>query len=80
MRKLAEKKERKGTKSIALCVLLICILTVLFSKEYHAEGVTENAEKSGRVLFISSYSYGWNTVQLQIEGIKKGLGENIVID
>lgn len=34
----------------------------------------------GRVLFISSYSYAWNTVQMQIEGIEDGLGENIVLD
>ena len=33
-----------------------------------------------RVLFLSSYSYGWNTVQIQIEGIKEGIGENITLD
>lgn len=75
MRELSGKKRIKG---IALCILLICVFTVLFSKEYYAE--KEVTEKTGRILFISSYSYGWNTVQLQIEGIKDGLGENIVID
>ena len=35
---------------------------------------------SDRVLFISSYSYGWDTVQLQIEGIKAGIGTNVVLD
>lgn len=33
-----------------------------------------------RVLFLSSYSYGWDTVQIQIEGIKEGIGENITLD
>ncbi|MCM1466977.1 MAG: hypothetical protein NC086_02425, partial [Alistipes sp.] len=33
-----------------------------------------------RVMFLSSYSYGWDTVQIQIEGIKEGIGENITLD
>lgn len=33
-----------------------------------------------RVLFISSYSYGWDTVQLQIEGIKQGIPDDTVLD
>ena len=33
-----------------------------------------------RVRFISSYSYAWDTVQSQIEGIQAGLGKNIVLD
>ena len=33
-----------------------------------------------RVIFISSYSYGWDTVQTQIEGIKAGVDENTTID
>ncbi len=32
------------------------------------------------MLFISSYSYAWDTVQSQIEGIQAGLGKNIVLD
>lgn len=34
----------------------------------------------GRVLFISSYSYGWDTVQLQIEGFVEGLAPGIAVD
>lgn len=37
-------------------------------------------QSSGRVLFISSYSYAWDTVQLQIEGIKKGIAPGVTID
>lgn len=31
-------------------------------------------------MFISSYSYAWEQTRLQIEGIKAGLGENVVLD
>ena len=31
-----------------------------------------------RILFLSSYSYGWDTVQIQIEGIKKGITDDVV--
>lgn len=37
-------------------------------------------QESGRVLFISSYSYAWDTVQLQIEGIKKGIAPEVTVD
>lgn len=36
--------------------------------------------EQGRVLFISSYSYGWDTVQLQIEGFIEGLAPGIAAD
>lgn len=40
----------------------------------------ESADMSGRILFISSYSFAWDQVQLQIEGIKTGLSENYTVD
>lgn len=50
-----------------------------------AGGIRLNAEgaaqkKAGRILFISSYNYGWDTVQSQIEGIKDGAGNETTID
>ena len=39
-----------------------------------------DAMNSGRVLFLSSYSYAWDTVQLQIEGLKEGIGSNVELD
>ena len=45
--------------------------------------VQAEAQESGqgkRILFISSYSYGWDTVQTQIEGIKAGVDENTTLD
>ena len=38
------------------------------------------AAEEKRVLFISSYSYAWEQVQLQIEGIRAGLGEDVILD
>ena len=40
---------------------------------------TEDIEEY-RILFISSYSYAWDTVQIQIEGIKKGITSDVVLD
>jgi len=42
---------------------------------YAADSSAEN-----RVLFISSYSYAWDTVQFQIEGIIEGLGPDFILD
>ena len=33
-----------------------------------------------RVLFISSYSYSWQTVRMQIDGILEGMDEKVTID
>lgn len=38
------------------------------------------AESDKRVLFISSYSYAWETVPLQIDGILESLGSHTSID
>ncbi len=40
----------------------------------------DRTQSEKRVLFISSYSYAWDTVQSQIEGIQAGLGKNITLD
>lgn len=55
---------------------LLCVSMILGSTQ-----VTYAANaKKGRILFISSYTYGWNTVQIQIEGIKDGVGQNVDVD
>lgn len=60
---------------LIMCIT-VCIITLLQCT------MTTNAGglEKGRILFISSYSYGWDTVQIQIEGIKAGVGPNIVVD
>ncbi len=44
------------------------------------EETGNSVHSNGRVLFISSYSYAWDTVQFQIEGIKKGISTGVTID
>lgn len=41
---------------------------------------TEAAGKQKRVLFISSYTYAFDSVQLQIQGINEGLSEDVIVD
>ena len=59
---------------LALAVLISVGTLGAFSMQAQA------ANNSKRVLFISSYSYGWDTVQTQIKGIKAGVDENTTID
>ncbi len=66
---------RKRKKLGFLCVSLICLILLA-----NVVCVQAQAGKKGRVLFISSYSYGWDTVQIQIEGIKAGIGQSAVLD
>ena len=59
---------------------LVLFITIFFSLTvcHPVYGAPETDEK--RVLFLSSYSYAWDTVQIQIEGIKEGIGDGIVLD
>ena len=45
-----------------------------------ADVETQKEDGTGRVLFISSYSYSWETVPQQMEGIKEELGNDVVLD
>lgn len=54
--------------------LMGVFLFLSMNRQVQAEG------EQGRVLFISSYSYGWDTVQLQIEGFIEGLAPGIAAD
>ena len=66
-------------------ISLLCISTLIFvlcGSVARAQSGNEAQlnQGKGRVLFISSYSYGWSTVQLQIEGIKAGIGQETALD
>lgn len=61
-------------------IKLLQLLLILFSCFMIFGRIAEAADGERRVLFISSYSYAWEQVQLQIEGIRSGLGENVVLD
>lgn len=58
-----------------LCVVLVGLL--IFTNVAYVQA--EEGQK-GRILFISSYSYGWDTVQIQIEGIKAGVDGQATLD
>lgn len=62
--------------------VFLCMLCIGFSAaaSQTADSTAQTAVDGDRVLFISSYSYAWSTVQLQIEGIMAGLGENTILD
>lgn len=60
-----------------------CILTaLLFVLLWIGGSFPVNAKETGRgrVLFISSYSYAWETIPQQIDGIRKSLGDDVTID
>jgi len=74
-----------GEKSMTAKIKNKLIIGVLqFWIIFFCFGISANASQitrdGGRVLFISSYSYAWKTVQIQIDGIMDSLGENTVID
>lgn len=66
---------RGRRKTVFLCIGLICFILCINTISVHARD-----DDRGRILFISSYSYGWDTVQIQIEGIKKGIGQSAILD
>lgn len=60
---------------LSLCIACICIVGMWGSLNVKAA-----SDIKGRVLFISSYSYNWDTVQMQVEGIRDTLGTDYEID
>lgn len=66
-------------------ISLLCIGTLIFVfcgsiAWAKSDSMTQARKAGGRILFISSYSYGWSTVQLQIEGIKASVGSDTILD
>lgn len=55
------------------------VLTFSLMLSTHS-GISAATAGEYRILFLSSYSYGWDTVQIQIEGIKKGITDDVVLD
>lgn len=68
-------KNHKVEKGCILAALLFVLLWIGGSFPVNAKETGR-----GRVLFISSYSYAWETIPQQIEGIKKSLGDDVTID
>lgn len=63
-----------------LSLVIILTITILAANTYSAQtdGQSDYSEK--RVLFISSYSYEWDTVPNQIAGIKEMLGNDVILN
>lgn len=56
------------------------VLTLSLMSNTHSDISAAAPDDEYRILFLSSYSYGWDTVQIQIEGIKKGITDDVVLD
>lgn len=60
---------KRGLLGAVIAIFLFCINLI-----------NAQADSKGRVLFISSYSYGRTNTQAQIEGMTAKMGKNIVLD
>lgn len=74
-------KQKYRKKAWAAIVMLACVVICagLFWS-LHTSTYAAGSANTGRILFISSYSYAWDAVQLQIEGIQQGISDGIVVD
>lgn len=68
-------KNHKVEKGCILAVILFVLLCIGGSFPVNAKETGR-----GRVLFISFYSYAWETIPQQIDGIRKSLGDDVTID
>lgn len=71
------------TKHIGLySILVVMTMTIFLSGSYcmAAEDDPMSEENYKRVLFLSAYSYAWDAVQIQIDGIREGIAENVIMD
>lgn len=70
----------KGKKITGVLFFLAAMISSLFVSvtAYAQEDYEEDVNK--RILFISSYSYGRDTVQLEIEGIQSSVPDDFILD
>lgn len=71
------KQHYKKAGKYFICVVLCAVFLFGFIINVRTP---QAEEKKYRILFISSYSYAWDAVQLQIEGIKQGVPDGTVVD
>lgn len=71
--------KRKYFRYIVFSILFAFIIFCPVSAQAKDKSQTEDVENH-RVLFISSYSYAWSTVPLQIDGIKSKLDSSVTLD
>lgn len=69
-----------GLLAVVLVVLLWCSTTQVLAQNGSTEKEKENLIQNDRVLFISSYSWAWATVPLQLQGIQSSLSDHVTMD
>ena len=76
-------KRSRILKTILFIIIMISAVSGMSLSYKSIYAQEENQQKytaKKRVLFISSYSYAWETVPEQIAGIKEVLNEDVVVD
>lgn len=76
-------KNHLRCKSVAwsAAAVLFCSSLQVFAQDVGTvQTSSSNLPDNCRVLFISSYSYTWSTVPLQLEGIRMALDDSITLD
>lgn len=66
--------------AVAAVILLLCNQGQVLAQEQNEEKTETRMAESHRVLFISSYSYTWSTVPLQMRGIQEALSDSVSLD
>ncbi|MBQ7775040.1 MAG: diguanylate cyclase [Lachnospiraceae bacterium] len=61
-------------------IIYALIMCIFLTFSYSINASASILGVKGRVLFLSSYSYSWDTVQMQIDGIKNTLGAEYELD
>lgn len=74
------KQKYRKTAWAAIVMLACAVICAGLFWSLHTSTYAAGSANTGRILFISSYSYAWDAVQLQIEGIKQGVSDGIVVD
>ena len=80
---MRKKRQYLTYVSIALAAFIILSLSGLVQISASEASVRDEQVQTNenyRVLFISSYSYTWDTVPLQIKGIESALSSNVTLD
>ena len=66
--------------AVAAVILFLCNQGQVLAQERDEEKTETRMVESHRVLFISSYSYTWSTVPLQMKGIQESLADSVSLD
>lgn len=74
-----QKQKKKYRKTIVLSALTAMLFCCSLAVSANADKPAD-ADKNYDILFISSYSYSWPTVPLQIEGIQSAIDDTVNLD